>query len=196
MMDHRQLMHLLQVAKALAPDRRIVVFGSMSVVVRYPTLAEETDLYRNTLDADFIPEPWSEELGQFMNDTMGKESPFRDYNGYYADIVRPAAFDQFPPGFQDRLVPIEGFENTFALEIHDMAVAKLWAGRPKDVRLLSALIHLGKLDVETLRKRLWDTPMAEKWIVKTHFVLDQVISEAKCLTDRGVVAHELRISDQ
>lgn len=162
MMDHRQLMHLLKVARALAPERKIVVFGSMCVVVKYPTLAEETQLYRHTLDADLIPEPWSEELGRFMNDTMGKESAFRDYNGYYADIVRPAAFDQFPPGFEERLVPIEGFENTFVLEIHAMAVAKLWAGRPKVIRLLSALIQLGKLDKATVPRRLRNTSMAEK----------------------------------
>ncbi len=94
MMDHRQLLHLLQVARALAPDRRIVVFGSMCVVVKYPAISDETQLYRTTLDADLIPEPWYEQLGQFMNETMGKESSFRTYNGYYADIVRPAAFDQ------------------------------------------------------------------------------------------------------
>jgi hypothetical protein len=193
MMDYRQLIHLVHVAKALAPDRRIVVFGSMCVVVKHPTIADETPLYRNTLDADFIPEPWSEQLGQFMNETMGKESPFRTYNGYYADIVRPDAYDQFPPGFQERLVPISGFENAFALEIHDMAVAKLWAGRPKDIALLSALLHLEKLDEAVLRKRLWDTPMVEKWIVKTHDVLERSVAEAKRLTESGIGAQDLQI---
>lgn len=124
MMDASQLRHLVQVAKALAPEHRIVVFGSTCVLVKHPEIADETALFRTTLDADFIPEPWSEELGRFMNDTMGKESAFRDRYAYYADIVRPAAYDQFPPGFQERLVPIAGFENAFALEIHDMAVAK------------------------------------------------------------------------
>ena len=196
MMNQDRLRRLLAEARFTVPEGRLIVFGSTSVFGAFPELAEQTRLYEVTLDSDFIADPWDDGSALKLQQAVGKPSVFFQEEGYYADIVRPAAFDQFPPGFQDRLVPIGGFENTFALEIHVMAVAKLWAGRPKDVRLLSALIHLGKLDVETLRKRLWDTSMAEKWIVKTHFVLDQVISEAKCLTDRGVFAHELRISDQ
>lgn len=193
MMDFGKLAHLVRMAQALAPQQRIVLFGSMCVLVKYPGIAEETALYQITYDADFIPEPWDDDLGKFMNDTMGKESDFRDRYTYYADIVRPAAFEQFPPGFQDRLVPIDGFQNAYALEIHDMAVAKLWAGRPKDIALLGALLHLGKIDQDTMAKRLWDTPMEEKWIVKTHQVLDHVIAEAKRLTDAGVSAQELRL---
>ena len=191
MMNALQLRHLVQVARALAPESRIVVFGSTCVLVKHPEVADDTALYRTTLDADFIPDPWSEERGMFMNDTMGKQSAFRDHFGYYADIVRPDAFDQFPPGFQDRLVPIEGFKNAFALEIHDMAVAKLWAGRPKDIRLLAALLHLGHLDEATVSKRLWETPMAEKWIVHTRNVLKQAVAEAHRLTAGGISAQEL-----
>ena len=35
-----------------------------------------------------------------------------------------------------------------------------------------------RLDEAKGRKLLWDTPMEEKWIVKTHAVLDQVVAEA------------------
>ncbi len=192
MMNVAQLRHLIEMAASLAPDRQLVLFGSMCVLVGNPDIAETTTLYANTYDADFIPDPWNEDLAYSMSRTMGKGSDFNERFGYYADFVRPDAYDNFPPGFKERLVPVEGFENVSALEPHDMAVAKLLAGRDKDVRLLAALLHLGKLDEPTLRKRLWDTPMAEKWIVKTHAVLERVVADARHLTKHGSSAQELR----
>lgn len=59
-----------------------------------------------------------------------------------------------------------------------MAVARLFAGRPKDIRLLSFLLATKRLDEAKVLKLLWDTPMEEKWIVRTHAVLDQVVAEA------------------
>ncbi|MDI1313097.1 DUF6036 family nucleotidyltransferase [Prosthecobacter sp.] len=82
------------------------------------------------------------------------------------------------PDFRNRLVPLEGCPRVFALDPHDMAVAKLFAGRPKDIRLLSFLLATDRLDEAKVRKLLWDTPMEEKWIVKTHAVLEQVVAEA------------------
>jgi hypothetical protein len=32
-----------------------------------------------------------------------------------------------------------------------------------------------------VRKLLWDTPMEEKWIVRTNQVLDQAVAEAKLI---------------
>ena len=44
-------------------------------------------------------------------------------------------------------------------------------------------------------ERLWDTPMTEKWIVKTHEVLKQVIAEAERLTNGGTGALELKFPE-
>ncbi|MGV3660174.1 MAG: DUF6036 family nucleotidyltransferase [Prosthecobacter sp.] len=163
---------------AIAPEVRIIVFGSSSALCSHPELPEVTDSYQQTLDADFIIDPWDNALAQMLSDTLGKESGFFEHFKYYADIVRPAAFDNFPPDFRERLVPLEGCPRVFALDPHDMAVAKLFAGRPKDIRLLSFLLATGRLNEDKVRKLLWDTPMEEKWIVRTHAVLDQVVAEA------------------
>ena len=58
------------------------------------------------------------------------------------------------------------------------AVDKLFAGRPKDTRLLSFLLATNRLEEAKVRKLLWETPLKEKWIVKTHRVLDQIVAEA------------------
>lgn len=177
-MQLQALNHMATAAAALVPEVRIIVFGSASAFASFPDLAEFTTIYENTNDADFIIDPWNEELGKMLTKCIGKESSFFQMFGYYADIVRPAAFDCFPPDFRDRLVPLEGCPRVFALDPHDMAVAKLFAGRPKDVRLLAFLLRTKRLDEKRVRKLLWNTPMEEKWIVRTHQVLEQAVAEA------------------
>lgn len=171
------LKHLANSAAALAPDSTIVVFGSASAFATYPELGIECELYQQTKDADFIFEPWELSLGKALNNAVGKESLFYDHFGYYADIISPAAFDNFPPDFRDRLVPLEGCPRVFALDPHDMAVAKLFAGRPKDIRLLVFLLKTNRLDEAKVRRLLWNTPMEEKWIVRTHQVLEEVVRQ-------------------
>lgn len=78
-------------------------------------------------------------------------------------------------------MPLEGCPRVFALNPHDMAVAKLFAGRPKDIRLRAFLLGTKRLDEQKVRKLLWNTQMEEKWIVRTHQVLDQAVAEAKLI---------------
>jgi|GEM_PF-2627353 len=56
------LIHLAASASVLVPDIRLYVFGSASAPCTYPDLPDSTDSYANTLDADFIFEPWSPEI--------------------------------------------------------------------------------------------------------------------------------------
>lgn len=184
-MQFQALTHMAAAASGLVPDVKIIVFGSASAFATFPDLGECTGLYENTNDADFIIDPWSDDLCLMLSKCLGKDSSFFQMFGYYADIVRPAAFDNFPPDFRDRLVPLEGCPRVFALDPHDMAVAKLFAGRPKDVRLLSFLLATDRLDEAKVRKLLWDTPMEEKWIVRTHQVLDLVVAEAAQQKEAG-----------
>lgn len=177
-MQLQALNHMANAASSLVPEVRIIVFGSASAFATFPELPEATTLYENTNDADFIIDPWSDELGMILSKCLGKNSAFFQMFGYYADIVRPAAFDNFPPDFRDRLVPLEGCPRVFALDPHDMAVAKLFAGRPKDIRLLVFLLKTNRLDEAKVRRLLWNTPMEEKWIVRTHQVLEEVVRQS------------------
>lgn len=178
-MRFSSLTHLAGAASAIVPNVKMIVFGSSSALCTHPELPDVTDSYEQTLDADFIMDPWDEDMARLLSDTLGKESGFFEQFKYYADIVRPAAFDCFPPDFRDRLVPLEGCPRVFALDLHDMAVAKLFAGRPKDIRLLAFLLRTKRLDEQKVRKLLWNTPMEEKWIVRTHQVLEQAVAEAR-----------------
>lgn len=107
-MRFSSLKHLAASVSAIAPEARIIVFGSSSALCTHPNLPEVTDSYEQTLDADFILDPWDESLGNLLSDTLGKDSGFFEHYKYYADIVRPAAFGNFPPDLRDRLVSLEG----------------------------------------------------------------------------------------
>jgi len=167
------LKHMAGVALAITRGGRIIVFGSSSLLGSVPDADQRFELVRRSLDADFILDPFDDQIARVAQDALGVDTEFERQFGYHADIVRPMAFENFPPGWEARLKPLEDCAGVFCLEPHDMAVAKLFAGRPKDITLLADLMREGLLDVEVLAKRLFDTPMTEAWIVRTHAKLHE-----------------------
>jgi hypothetical protein len=178
-MDFQALTHLSSAILERAPGARVLVFGSTSVFASFPELASVVPPYKNTLDADFVPEPMSDERCHFLVDALGRESQFFLDHDYYADINSPRAFHNFPAGFRERPVPLPGVPKVFALEPNDMAVAKLIAGRPKDIALLSTLLAGGYLDEAASRTRLWCMDMDDKLKVKTGLALCATVAATK-----------------
>ena len=172
------LRHLATVVKSILPDTDVVVFGSSSVLASFPEEGQEGGAIETSRDADFVPQPFAEEIAWLLHDTVGKGNRFHQHWGYYADIVRPDAFEQFPPGWRDRLVPLDGFDRVWCLEPHDMAAAKCLAGRPKDIEQLGGLAAKGKIDLELVHQRLWSMDLVEKMIVHTQTSLQRVRERA------------------
>lgn len=174
------LIHIGRTAAALAESRRIIVFGSSSLLPTFPELGDDHGgALSKTFDADLIIEPWSEEIGVLLDNTLGEDEPFHAQFGYHADIIRPMATEQFPAGWEDRLVPLPGVPGVFCLDPHDMAAAKCQAGRPKDVELLAHLLSTGRLDASVAEARLRAVAMREAMIVKSHRVLDEAVELAR-----------------
>jgi hypothetical protein len=173
------LKHLARVAESLAQPERIVVLGSASLLDKFPELGDDHGgPLATTFDADFIPEPWTEENGRLLHDTLAEDEAFHLRFGYYADILRPKITELFPNGWEDRLVPLSGFERVFCLEAHDMAAAKCQAGRPKDIELLALLISSGRIDPEVVTERLFGVAMREAMIVTSHRCLADAVELA------------------
>jgi hypothetical protein len=60
-----------------------------------------------------------------------------------------------PEGWRDRLITLDADPVVArCLEPHDLAVAKLAAGRLKDYELVAALAQLGIIDAAALRQRV------------------------------------------
>ncbi|MCW1925915.1 hypothetical protein OKA05_25375 [Luteolibacter arcticus] len=173
------LKHLARAANGLAETKRLVVFGSASLLATFPELGDDYGgPLSKTFDANFVPEPWDDEMAHLLHVTLGKNEDFHIHFGYYADIIRPVVFEQFPKGWEDRLVPVPGVERALCLDPHDMAAAKCQAGRPKDIELLVLLFETGRLVPDLVRERLREVPMREAAIVASHRVLDEAIRRA------------------
>lgn len=101
--------------------------------------------------------PDSEEKTEMVEGAMGELSSFHNTFGYYAQGVDLTS-SKLPKGWDTRLVEICN-ENTngvsgMCLEIHDLVISKLYAGREKDIEFFQAAINIGLLSLETLKERL------------------------------------------
>jgi|SRR5947209_19394748 len=70
-----------------------------------------------------------------------------------------------PAGWQARLIavrnPNTGGGAGLCLEVHDLAVSKIVAGREKDIEFLTGLFRHGLGRPDIVRERLADTPLEE-----------------------------------
>ena len=160
-MKRCQLEHILRAAAGITGADRFVVIGSQAILGQFAdppaelAISMEADLYslRSADDADLI------------EGSIGEESPFHQTFGYYAHGVgRETAV--LPDGWNSRLVPLAtastGGATGLCLEIHDLAVSKLVAGREKDIRFVADLFRHRFADPETIRQRLPHTPIDQR----------------------------------
>ena len=112
----------------------------------------EADVFtlRNPADADLI------------DGSIGEGSPFHQTFGYYAHgVAEDTAV--LPAGWRERLIRVRN-ENTgngcgLCLEVHDLAVAKLAAGREKDAAFVAELLRNRLASPATIESRLGSSPL-------------------------------------
>ena len=107
-------------------------------------------------------EPINRDLALRLAAEFGINAEFHAEHGYHADILHPTIVESLPPGWEERLVAMEGFENVFALDPYDLAAVKVVVGREKDLALVRGLLGLGKITAGKLRERLHAMPLGEK----------------------------------
>lgn len=158
----QSLNHLLEVVRAVARPTRVLVLGSSSLLPHHPELGAPGQVLELTTDADLLLEPVNEAIAESLQVAAGKDSAFMAQFGYYADILRPAIADTLPAGWEVRLQPVPGFDQVFALNPYDLALVKLVVGRPKDLDLLRAMLHLRIVEPQRLRQHYQSTPLGER----------------------------------
>lgn len=112
----------------------------------------EADVFslRSAADSDLI------------DGSIGEGSPFHQTFGYYAHGVS-ADTAVLPEGWRERVIPLRN-ENTgggagLCLEVHDLAVSKLVAGREKDVVFVTGLLRHRLANADTIRARIARTAL-------------------------------------
>ena len=159
-MKRHELEHLIRAAGAITGADEIIVIGSQAILGARPDSPEtllrscEADLFtlRDPKDADLI------------DGSIGEGSPFHETFGYYAQGVWLDTAT-LPAGWQERLVVICN-DNTRrvtarCLDPHDLAIAKLVAGREKDGEFIVEMLRHGMLDVQIVSQRIATLPLTE-----------------------------------
>ena len=156
-----QLEHVIRAASGITGATEIVIVGSQSVLGQFPDAPDdllvsiEADVFtfRDPADADLI------------EGSIGEGSPFHQTFGYYAHGVAEETA-VLPRNWKNRLIPVRN-ENTgngcgLCLEIHDLAVAKLVAGREKDCEFIRQLFRHDLAKVPMIEGRLRETPLSNE----------------------------------
>lgn len=152
-MTRLQLEHLIRAAAALSNDPEIVVIGSQCVLGQFPSAPEELLVSMEAV----VYARNRPELSDLIDGSIGEGSPFQRTFGYFAHGIGPET-EVLPGGWEGRLVLVENVNKAGArgwcLEVHDLAISKLVAGREKDLEFVSVLARHGMIDRTVLKERL------------------------------------------
>lgn len=190
-MEFPSLIKLIAAVCERAAGRRVILFGSSSLFASFPDSDPVEIGTAVTIDADFFIEPDDYKVREALDAALGEDKEYHTHHGFYGDFVDLRMADQFPAGWRDRLVPMPGFDNVFALHPTDMAVSKVVATassrldkrfgrRPadrglKDINTLVALIRAGRLDREDLERRVRALEFESAMVVECGGVLREIM---------------------
>lgn len=156
-MNRQQLAHLLRAASQIAGDANVLVLGSQAILGSF----DEDDLPLEataSMEADiaFIDDP-DRTAADLVEGALGELSSFHEANGFYAEGIHVDTA-VLPTGWRARLVGWDLSSSDPAqpkfLDRHDLAVAKLAAGREKDFAFVRALLCQQMLDPDVIRARV------------------------------------------
>lgn len=154
-MTRAQLEHLLRAAAAVVDDDEIVVIGSQAVLGQFPAAPPELLV---SMEADLFPRNHPER-SDLIDGSIGELSPFHETFGYYAEGVSPHTA-KLPQGWETRLVVVPvGNVRGYCLEVNDLVLAKLAAGRQKDHDFARAARRHRMLDPNALSERTVTMPL-------------------------------------
>lgn len=156
-MNRAGLAHLLRAVATATGEADILVIGSQAILGSFDasdlpavaTVSVEADL--GTLRPD------GDELADLIDGAVGELSPFHEAFGYYGQGITSSTA-VLPAGWRDRLVRFENAATYpgrgWCLEAHDLVIAKLVRGDPKDDTFARALVGTDVVRRAELRARL------------------------------------------
>lgn len=151
-MNRSQLEHLIRAAASIADDSDIVVVGSQAILGQHPSAP--ASLLRS-MEADVYPLN-APERADLIDGSIGEGSPFHETFGYYAQGVGPRTA-VLAPGWRERLIPVcnEATRGAtgWCLDTHDLVLAKLVAGRPKDLEFALEARRAALIELDELHRR-------------------------------------------
>jgi hypothetical protein len=174
-MNRAALEHILRAASAIANEREFIVIGSQAILGQYPSAPESLLM---SIEADVYPR-YAPERSDVVDGVIGELSDFHQTFGYYAHGVDQTTAI-LPEGWMDRLIRVEN-ENTggaigWCLEAHDLAAAKLAAGREQDRRFVKVLLTERLVTSDQLEERIGALPLPAERLQLVQARLAQLMS--------------------
>lgn len=149
-MQRSELAHVLRASAAIANETSFVLVGSQAILL----LVDEppTELLRST-EIDLYP-ALHPEKSDLIDGAIGALSTFHVTFGYHADGVSPESAS-LPKDWMDRAVlSYVGDVTAICPDLHDLAVSKCAAGRPKDADYVRILLQHQLVKLDTLIERI------------------------------------------
>jgi hypothetical protein len=150
------LEEIIRRASSLVKCKEFVLFGSQAV--HSLTTEPPVDvLVSRECDIWLDNQP---EIEQLLRKELGPESQYRDTKGFYLDPL-PPDLPLVPLGWKQRLVNLNVDDIVLrCLEIHDLIVSKLAAGRLKDYEFIASVLmaKLARADEVVSRIRMFSDP--------------------------------------
>ena len=157
-MNREALEHLLRAAAALTGESTFYVVGSAAILPWLPAHTAVPEVVVRSREADLIPVSGSTRSIDLIDGALGLDSTFDGTFGYYADGVELATVSYAPEGWRDRVLRFEtggtGGAVGLCMEPHDLAIAKLCAGREKDLEFVRELLAAQAVTSPVLIERL------------------------------------------
>ena len=153
-MQREQFRELVTRAANVCDRRELVIFGSQSVHALTASPPTEV-LVSAECDIWLRDEP---EITSRLAAELGKDSTYAKTTGVYADLL-PPDLPMLPAGWEQRLVELSvGDIKLRCLEIHDLIVTKLAAGRLKDYEFIAAVLMAKLARADEVPRRIQTFP--------------------------------------
>ena len=155
-MNREGLHRIIRAAAAMLGEDTVVIIGSQSILASFREFMLPDDATMSA-EADILPFDDDDEVkADKVDGLLGEASHFSEKYGIYADGVSPWTAS-LPTGWDERLVRIEDPESGavgLCLHPEDLCTAKVLAGRPKDIRFLTAVFQVGLVDPDAVARKL------------------------------------------
>ncbi len=149
-MKRELLLELLGEVARIAGDRQLVMIGSQVVHAVTGEVPAEVVMSR---ECDLLVDE-SDPLAAAIDEVLGPGSAHAAERFVHVDTVS-STFPFLPDDWEERLVALTpGAPHVRCLEMHDLVISKLAAGRLKDYELVAVLLDRGLADVEVARSRI------------------------------------------
>ncbi len=184
-MQKSDLFELLADIAIVLGNEKPVIVGSQ---VFHLLSGQTPRIVERSYECDFLFGPGQSESRNEINRLFGVASDYQDEHGIYADGLGLATV-VLPDGWQDRLKTLrddQGREVALCVDIYDVGVSKLIAGREKDLEFLESALLSEQLEIDVLLQRL--TLASHK--VENDTIPDRLSRLANELRENGLLRRE------